>query len=226
MTVFPKRVWTKKWMVFNKKRPVRKLGDKVWVYDPNFTEINSWKVYPEKDRENVNSSDELMYYDWLQPTEFGTFEDGFEATYTFKDYDGTVLKTGKVKDWETPVAPDDPTREHYTFQWWNPTLGPISKDTEFVAVYIPENYTVTIEVNDESYGSVDTSEVTVAYETPITAESNVLSIWENVEVTATAETGYVFSSWWILPETVTEDLTITASFEAETPDPDPEEPLG
>ena len=74
MTVFPKRVWTKKWMVFNDKKPVRKLGDKVWVYDPNFTEVNSWKVYPEKDRENVSSSDELMYYDWLQPTEFGTFE--------------------------------------------------------------------------------------------------------------------------------------------------------
>ena len=74
MTVFPKRVWTKKGMVFNDKKPVRKLGDKVWVYDPNFTEVNSWKVYPEKDRENVSSSDELMYYDWLQPTEFGTFE--------------------------------------------------------------------------------------------------------------------------------------------------------
>lgn len=224
MTVFPKRVWTKKWMVFNDKKPVRKLGDKVWVYDPNFTEVNSWKVYPEKNRENVSSSDELMYYDWLQPTEFGTFEDGFEATYTFKDYNGTILKTGKVKDWETPVAPDDPIREHYTFQWWNPTLWPISKDTEFVAVYVPENYTVTIVVSPEWAGSVDTSEVTVAYETPIAAESNILSIWENIEVTATAETGYVFNSWWVLPEAVTEDLTITATFEAE-PTPDPEEPV-
>jgi hypothetical protein len=213
MTVFPKRVWTKKWMVFNDKKPVRKLGDKVWVYDPNFTEVNSWKVYPEKDRENVSSSDELMYYDWLQPTEFGTFKDGFEATYTFKDYDGTVLKTGKVKDWETPVAPDDQTREYYTFQWWNPTLGPISKDTEFVAVYIPENYTVTIEVSPEWAGSVDTSEVTVAYETPIEVEWRVLTIGENIEVIATAEEWYVFSSWWELPETVTEDLTITATFE-------------
>ena len=153
MTVFPKRVWTKKWMVFNDKKPVRKLGDKVWVYDPNFKEVNSWKVYPEKDRENVSSSDELMYYDWLQPTEFGTFEDGFEATYT-----------------------------------------------------------VTIEVSPEWAGSVDTSEVTVADETPIEVEGRVLTIGENIEVIATAEKWYKFSSWWELPETVTEDLTITATF--------------
>ena len=219
MTVFPKRVWTKKWMVFNDKEPVRKLGDKVWVYDPNFTEVNSWKVYPEKDWENVSSSDELMYYDWLQPTEFGTFEDGFEATYTFKDYDGTVLKTGKVKDWETPVAPADPTREPtaeytYTFSWWSPAVGPIEKDTNFVATYeaTPNNYTVTIWVNDESYGSVDISSVTVAYGTSIWAESNILSIWENVEVTATAETWYIFNTRWELPATVTGDLTVEAEF--------------
>ena len=170
------------------------------VYWPN------WKL--------VESDDVLGYYDTDEPTDLWNPEDWDEATYTFKDYDGTVLKTGKVKDWETPVAPADPTREHYTFQWWNPTLGPISKDTEFVAVYIPENYTITIEVSPEWAGSVDTSEVTVAYETPIEVEWRVLTIWENVEVIATAETGYVFSSWWELPETVTEDLTITATFEA------------
>ena len=34
------------------------------------------------------------------------------------------------------------------------------------------------------------------------------------EITATAETGYNFSTWGTLPETVTEDLNITATFAA------------
>ena len=36
------------------------------------------------------------------------------------------------------------------------------------------------------------------------------------EITATAETGYAFSSWGTLPETVAEDLSITATFIATT----------
>jgi len=187
MTVFPKRVWTKKWMVFNDKRPVRKLGDKVGVYDPNFTEVNSWKVYPEKDRENVSSSDELMYYDWLQPTEFGTFEDGFEATYTFKDYDGTVLKTGKVKDWETPVVPEDPTREGYTFTWWEPKVKAIYKDTTYTAQYEEapaQTVTVTFAVDPEGSweiyeGDWETEATTATF--PVGTEVKVV-VWQDTSI--------------------------------------------
>lgn len=216
MTIFPKRVWTKKGMVFHDKKPVWKLGDKLWVYDPNFTEVDSWKVYPEKAWENVPATDELLIYDWEQPTDIGTFEDWLESTYQFVDYDGTVLKSWKVKDGETPVAPTNPTREHYTFTGWNPTVWPINKNTTYSAVYAIDTFSVTISVNDVDYGSVNVSSLSnVPYGTTISASDNVLTIGETT-ITATAETWYQFSSWGTLPATVTENLTITATFEAIT----------
>lgn len=94
------------------------------VYWPN------WKL--------VESDDVLGYYDTDEPTDLWNPEDWDEATYTFKDYDETVLKTGKVKDWETPVAPTDPTREGYIFKGWKPKVKAIYKDTTYTAQYEAE----------------------------------------------------------------------------------------
>lgn len=80
-------------------------------------------------------------------------------------------------------------------------------------------YTVTIATNDATYGTVSPTSVTAPYGTSISASDNVLTIGETT-VTATAESGYVFSSWGTLPETVTGNLNITATFEAE-PAPEP-----
>lgn len=135
MATYPKRVWTWKKLVYSDKKPVWELDWKVWVYNPNFTEVSEWETYT--DRWNtMEASDELVVYDCSSKSEYvWTFEDGTEATYTFEDYDETVLKTGKVKDGKTPVAPTDPTREWYTFTWWDPEVGPISKDTTYTATY-------------------------------------------------------------------------------------------
>lgn len=100
------------------------------VYWPN------WKA--------MDSDDVLGYYDTDEPTELFSPEDWDEATYTFEDYDETVLKTGKVKDWETPVAPEDPTREGYTFTGWKPKVKAIYKDTTYTAQYEEDLCTVTI----------------------------------------------------------------------------------
>lgn len=131
----PKRVWSNKSLVFSGKKAVWKLWDKLWVYNPTFKEVESWQVYPSNSWKNVSATDELQIYDSLNPSNVGTFEDGIVATYTFKDYDGTELKTWTVKDWWTPVAPTDPTREWYTFTGRDPTVWPISKDTDYVAQY-------------------------------------------------------------------------------------------
>lgn len=223
MTIFPKRVWTKKGMVFHDKKPVWKLGDKLWVYDPNFTEVDSWKVYPEKAWENVPATDELLIYDWEQPTDIGTFEDWLESTYQFVDWDGTVLKSWKVKDGETPVAPADPTRPEtaaatYTFSGWNPTVWPINKNTEYVAQYeeTPKNYTVTILVNPEWAGTVDIQQVTVPYASPIGYNGNELTVGDYT-ITATAGSGYAFFSWGTIPYEITEDTNVTATFEEVLP---------
>lgn len=76
-------------------------------------------------------------------------------------------------------------------------------------------YTVTIVTNDATYGTVSPASVTAPYGTSISALNNALTIGETT-VTATAESGHAFSSWGTLPETVTENLTITATFEAES----------
>ena len=159
----PKRVWSNNKTVWDGKKSVWLQDWELKTYDGNWEDAGSdlqtyWNQWEEVSEDAI-----LDVYDSNTPEPIGTPEDGIEATYTFKDYDGTVLKTGKVKDGETPVAPADPTREHYIFQWWNPTVWPISKNTEFVAVYIPvyipENYTFTINVENLPEGaSIDNGE--------------------------------------------------------------------
>lgn len=65
----------------------------------------------------------------------GTSSEGPGVEYTFKDWDGTILKQWSIGEWATPKAPADPTREGYTFTWWEPEVGPLSKDTTYVAQY-------------------------------------------------------------------------------------------
>lgn len=78
-------------------------------------------------------------------------------------------------------------------------------------------YTVTIVSNDTDYWTVDESELIVNSWTSLGAVSNVLSVW-STDVTATAESGYEFVSWTVgwetLPATVTENITVTATFTA------------
>ena len=80
-------------------------------------------------------------------------------------------------------------------------------------------YTVTININNSDYGSVDKQSVTsITSGTSISASSNVLTVG-NTTVTATAETStpqftYAFSSWSGIPAggTVTGNITVTANF--------------
>lgn len=131
----PKRVWSDKSPVFSNKKPVWKLWDKLGVYDPTFTEVESWAIYPSNRWQNLENTDNLEIYDSLNPTEIGNFKDWIVATYVFEDYDGTEISTGTVNDWGTPTAPTDPTREWYTFTGWTPEVWPISENTTYVATY-------------------------------------------------------------------------------------------
>lgn len=58
-----------------------------------------------------------------------------EYTVTFKDYDGTVLKTQKVESGKAATAPADPTRTHYTFTGWDKTFNNITSDLVVTATY-------------------------------------------------------------------------------------------
>ena len=207
-------------------------GSKLYVYrNSQYLELNTanatvaeyghyWKTL---DDETVG------YYLTSEPTNLYNWDEGDEVAYRFMNWT-TVLQSWKVDEWETPeYTGETPTKDEtaqytYTFSWWKPTVWPIYKKTDFKAQFDSEVniYDITIFTNDRGYGSVDKGSVTrVPYGTKLSTDDNVLTIWEgteSVEVTATANDGYVFSSWWDVPATVTGDTSITATFEAE-PEP-------
>ena len=54
---------------------------------------------------------------------------------TFKDYDGRVIKVVLVRDWETAIAPANPSRDWYKFTWWSKDLTNVTEDLEVMAQY-------------------------------------------------------------------------------------------
>lgn len=229
MSKLPKRVWSGKKLVFSGKKAVREKDWQIGVYNPQFEEIDSWEVYDKK-RENLDPEAPLDVYDSSKPKYIGTMEDGILATYTFYNYDRSVLKQGTCKDWETPIPPEDPTRDSdweydYQFAWWNPVVWPIEKNMDYVASFNETKriYTVYVSVNDSDYGSLDLTELTVEAWTEIldssldpTLAPNQLKIWSTV-VTATANAWYEFDYWTNWSQTVTQDQYPQAVFKVTTP---------
>ncbi len=56
-------------------------------------------------------------------------------TVTFKDYDGTVLKTETVKSGEAATAPEVPGREGYTFSGWDKSFDAVTENLTVTAQY-------------------------------------------------------------------------------------------
>lgn len=95
----------------------------------------------------------------------------------------------------------------------------IEWDCTFVANFEPETYTVIVNSNNDSYGTVSPTTVSnVPYGTTVTTSSNTLTIGETT-VTATAESGCSFVDWSNAPATITSSTTITANFQSDTPTP-------
>ena len=220
-----KRVWSSKKTTWNWKEQVWDKDWKLKKYDWEWRDVE-WdiQVY-DTQWETLSWDAELDTYDSNTPTFIWTVEDWIEAAYEFKDWDGTVLKTGSVKDGWTPVPPSDPTREPswwytYTFSGWNPEVWPITKSTEYIAQYEATaiEYTVSIAPNSSAFWSVDVSEVTANYGTTISTSWAELTIWETT-ITATPESWYHFVSWTCngesLPATVTWNMGIVANFEVD-----------
>ena len=54
---------------------------------------------------------------------------------TFKDWNWTVLKREVVHQWESATAPANPSRDGYTFKWWDKPVNNITQDVDITAVY-------------------------------------------------------------------------------------------
>ncbi len=56
-------------------------------------------------------------------------------TVTFKDWDGTVLKTETVEDGKGAAAPAEPARNGYTFNGWDKAFSEVTGDLVVTATY-------------------------------------------------------------------------------------------
>jgi uncharacterized repeat protein (TIGR02543 family) len=65
-----------------------------------------------------------------------------EHTVTFKDHDGTELKTQKVEHGRAATAPTAPTRTGYTFTGWDKEFTNITGDLTVTAQYTINEYAV------------------------------------------------------------------------------------
>ena len=67
-----------------------------------------------------------------------------EYTVTFKDWDGTVLKTQTVEAGGAATAPADPTRTGYTFTGWDVAFNNVQSNLVVTAQYTINSYLLTI----------------------------------------------------------------------------------
>ena len=118
-------------------------------------------------------------------------------TVTFKDWDGTVLKTQEVQHGGDAEAPADPTRTGYTFTGWDKAFTNVTADLVVTAQYEINTYTVTFKDWD---GTVLMTQQ-VQYGGAATAPANP------------TRTGYTFTGWDKAFTNVTADLVVTAQYE-------------
>ena len=71
----------------------------------------------------------------------GTTPDPTPVTYTvtFKDWDGTVLKTVTVESGKAATAPADPSRDGYLFTGWDKTFANVTSELTVTALYEVNN---------------------------------------------------------------------------------------
>ena len=120
-----------------------------------------------------------------------------QYTVTFVDYDGSVLGTQTVFHGSSATAPTEPTREGYTFKQWDKDYSNVVENMTITAVYEINSYTVTFVDYDGSV--IDTQ--SVKYQQSATLPE-----------TPTRD-GYTFKAWRGTWENITNDSTVTATYD-------------
>jgi len=117
-------------------------------------------------------------------------------TVTFKDSDGTVLKTATVNHGAAAAPPSNPSRTGYTFTGWDTTFSNITANKTVTAKYAVNTYTVTFKDSD---GTV-LKTVTVNHGAAAVPPSNP------------SRTGYTFTGWDTTFSNITANKTVTAKY--------------
>ena len=128
-----------------------------------------------------------------------TYEEASQVktyTVTFKDWDGSVLKTQTVEEGSSATAPSDPTRNGYDFTGWDTNFNNITSNLNVTAQYSIKSYTVTF----KDWNGTTLKTETVNHGSNATAPSN-----------PTRE-GYEFTGWDVSFNNVTSNLIVTAQY--------------
>ena len=135
-------------------------------------------------------------YDIRIDVEYETSGNETYYTVTFKDWDGSILKTESVLEGDAATPPNNPTREGYTFSNWDRVYTIITEDLTVIAQYSINKYTVRF----LDYDGTVLSTQTVNHGSSAIAPSTP------------AREGYVFTGWDKVFVTITMDLDITATY--------------
>ena len=121
-------------------------------------------------------------------------------TVTFKDWNGTVLKTQQVQYGGAATAPANPTRTGYTFTGWDKAFTNVTADLVVTAQYSANTYTVTF----KDWNGTVLKTQQVQYGGAATAPANP------------TRAGYTFTGWDKAFTNVTANLVVTAQYSANT----------
>ena len=126
---------------------------------------------------------------------------------TFVDWNGIVLKSEQVEEGLSATAPDDPTREGYTFTGWDKDFSNVTTNMTVTAQYKINRYEVSFLDWDETELKKD-------------------SVNHGFAATAPADPtreGYTFTGWDKDFSNVTTNMTVTALYEKDPEPIDPED---
>ena len=121
-------------------------------------------------------------------------------TVTFKDWNGTVLKTQQVQYGGAATAPANPTRAGYTFTGWDKAFTNVTANLVVTAQYSINIYTVTF----KDWNGMVLKTQQVQYGGAATAPANP------------TRTGYTFTGWDKAFINVTANLVVTAQYSINT----------
>ena len=185
-----------------------------------------------------NAQYSYTFNGWTPATWGVTWDVTYTATYTqsvnkylitFVDGNGNTIQTWMVAYWETPeytwATPTKTATAQYTYTFigWSPSVDSVTWAQVYTATYTStvNQYTVTINVNNNAYGSISSGSISDYYGAIISVNENVLTIsWVTVTATPTtndAQYTYTFSGWTNnCGAELTWNCTIIANFERST----------
>ena len=153
---------------------------------------------------DVTSDDGCVAAETVEGTTFTAVYDA-EYLVTWQDEKGAVISSEFVASGKTPVAPDAPDKEGYTFKGWNSEIVAVTNQPQtYTAVYEIHKYTVTW-VNDDD--KVLETDENVAYGT-IPTYDGPTPVAQNTEAGKT----YTFIGWTPVVGAANKDVTYTATY--------------